>query len=152
MFVQINKEEFLKEITKKAWYQTNNHYLVNNIPLSLFLALSISFMLTSLWLQFFIVRIIIVSGNLHVVYSFFQSKNYNYRILLHIAFFLLSVTSALLCALVNPQRSERLFSTLYSVVILFFNLQVFWEPINSVIQTLIAILLLAIFFNLFSRL
>ena len=23
MFVQINKEEFLKEISKKAWYQTN---------------------------------------------------------------------------------------------------------------------------------
>jgi signal transduction histidine kinase len=39
---------------------------------------------------------------------------------------------------------------LYSVIILFFNLQVFWEPINSVIQTLIAVVLLILFFNLFA--
>jgi signal transduction histidine kinase len=40
---------------------------------------------------------------------------------------------------------------MYSAIVLFFNLQVFWEPINSIIQTLMAVLLLAIFYNLLSE-
>jgi signal transduction histidine kinase len=69
---------------------------------------------------------------------------------LHAAFFLLAATSALLCTLVNSQELNIYF-LLFSVIVLFFNLQVFWEPFNSVIQTLIAILLLAVFFNMFSE-
>jgi hypothetical protein len=37
-----------------------------------------------------------------------------------------------------------------ATIILFFNLQVFWEPINSIVQTLVALLLLAIFYNILS--
>jgi len=40
---------------------------------------------------------------------------------------------------------------LFAAIVLFFNLQAFWEPINSVIEALLALLLLAIFFNLFSQ-
>jgi signal transduction histidine kinase len=40
---------------------------------------------------------------------------------------------------------------LFSAIFLFFNLQVFWEPINSVLETAIAFLLLAIFFRIFSQ-
>src|SRR6185312_7253153 len=45
----------------------------------------------------------------------------------------------------------NIYYLLFSAIILFFNLQVFWEPINSVIQVLLALLLLAIFFRLFSQ-
>ena len=147
MFVQINKEEFLKEISKKAWYQTNIVIWTIIFLYPLFSIIDFIYA-KDIWLQFFIVRIIIVLI-IYILFNFYQSKNYNYRVLLHIAFFLLSATSALLCTLVGPQELNIYFS-LYSVIILFFNLQVFWEPINSVIQTLIAGLLLAIFFNLFS--
>ncbi|HEY4194224.1 MAG TPA: HAMP domain-containing sensor histidine kinase [Mucilaginibacter sp.] len=147
MFVQINKEEFLKEIAKKAWYQTN--IVVWTIIFLYPLFSIVDFIYAKdLWLQFFIVRIIIVLV-IYILFNFFQSKNYNYRILLHISFLLLSANSALLCTLVPPQDLNVYF-LLYSVILLFFNLQVFWEPLNSVIQTLIAILLLTIFFNLFS--
>ncbi|MDB5144845.1 MAG: hypothetical protein JWQ66_3558 [Mucilaginibacter sp.] len=147
MFVQINKEEFLKEVSKKAWYQTNIVIWTIIFLFPLFSIIDFIYV-KDIWLQFFIVRIIIVLI-IYILFNFYQSKNYNYRGLLHISFFLLSANSALLCTLVGPQDLNVYF-LLYSVILLFFNLQVFWEPINSVIQTLIAILLLTIFFNLFS--
>ena len=148
MFVQITKEEFLKEISKKAWYQTNNIIWTVIFIFPLFSIIDFIFA-NNVWLQFFIVRIIIdllILG----MYSFFQRKKYNYRLLLHISFFLLSVTSAILCNIVDLAQLN-IYYLLFSAIILFFNLQAFWEPINSVIQTLIAILLLAIFFNLLSQ-
>jgi signal transduction histidine kinase len=39
---------------------------------------------------------------------------------------------------------------MFSAIFLFFNLQVFWEAINSVVEAAIALVLLAIFFRLFS--
>ena len=147
MFVQITKEEFSKEIIKKAWYQTNN--IIFTIILLYPLFSIVDFIYSEgIWLQFFIIRIITVIV-IYALYTFFQRKKYNYRILLHISFLLLSVTSALLCSVVNIEQLNIYF-LLYSAIILFFNLQVFWEPFNSVIQTLAAYLLLLIFFNLFS--
>lgn len=147
MFVQINKDELLKEVTKKAWYQTN--IVIWSIIFLFPLFSIIDFIYApSLWLQFFIVRLIIVLV-IYMLFNIYQNKGQKYRILLHVAFFLLSACSALLCTLVPPQYLNIYF-LLYSVVILFFNLQVFWEPINSFVQTLIAILLLALFFNLFA--
>jgi signal transduction histidine kinase len=40
---------------------------------------------------------------------------------------------------------------MFGAIFLFFNLQVFWEPINSVLQALLALVLLGIFFILFSQ-
>ena len=147
MFVQITKEEFLKEITKKAWYQTNNIIWMIIFIYPLFSIVDFIFA-NSIWLQFFIVRVttdLIILG----LYSFFQRKNYSYRLLLHITLFLLSITSALLCNLVDLQQLN-IYYLVFAAVVLFFNLQVFWEPVNSVIQVLLALLLLAIFFKLFS--
>src|SRR6185312_2072867 len=145
MFVQITKEEFLREVSKKAWYQTNNIIWSIIFIYPLFSIIDFIFA-NGIWLQFFLVRIITVLAILGL-YSLFQRKNYNFRVLLHITLFLLSVTSAILCNIVDLQQLN-IYYLLFSAIILFFNLQVFWEPINSVIQTLIAILLLAIFFNL----
>jgi len=147
MFVQINKEEFLKEVTKKAWYQANIVIWTIIFMYPLFSIIDFIYA-PDIWLQFFIVRIIIVLV-IYILFNFFQSKRYNYRILLHISFFLLSANCALLCTIVRTQDLNVYF-LLYSVIILFFNLQVFWEPINSVIQTLIAVVLLILFFNLFA--
>jgi signal transduction histidine kinase len=141
MFVQITKEEFSKEVNKKAWYQTTN-IIWSIIVLDFIYA-------NDIWIQFLIVRIITVLIILGL-YTFFQNRKFDYRILLHISFFLLSVISAILCNVVNDQHLTVYFLT-YSVIILFFNLQVFWEPVNSVIQGLIAIMLLAIFFNALSN-
>jgi signal transduction histidine kinase len=147
MFIQITKEEFSRDILKKAWYQTNN--IINPI-LFLYPSLSIVDFIyaNNIWLQFFIVRIITVIV-IYAIHNYFQRNKYNYRLLLHIAFFLLSVTSALLCTLVTIENLNVYF-LLYAAIILFFNMQVFWEPLNSVIQTLIAFLLLALFFSQFS--
>ena len=148
MFVQITKEEFLKEISKKAWYQTNNIIWTVILVYPLFCIVDFIFAPT-IWLQFFFIRIItdfIILG----LYSFFQSKAYNYRILLHITFFLLATTSAILCNIVDIQQLNVYF-LLFSAIILFYNLQAFWEPINSVIAAVISFLLLGIFFLLFSQ-
>ncbi|WP_426670590.1 sensor histidine kinase [Mucilaginibacter sp. McL0603] len=147
MFVQINKEEFLKEVTKKAWYQANIVIWTIIFMYPLFSIIDFIYA-PDIWLQFFIVRIIIVLI-IYILFNFFQSKHYNYRILLHLSLFLLSANCALLCTIVRTQDLNVYF-LLYSVIILFFNLQVFWEPINSVIQTLISVVLLILFFNLFS--
>jgi signal transduction histidine kinase len=148
MFVQIKKEELLKEISKKAWYQTNN--IIWTIIFVYPLLFIVDFIFANnIWVQFLIVRIIVdllILG----LYSLFQRKNYDYRILLHITLLLLSVTSALLCNIVELQQLN-IYYLLFATIILFFNLMVFWEPINSVIQTLLAFLLLAIFFRLFSQ-
>ncbi|MDB5285764.1 MAG: hypothetical protein JWR05_713 [Mucilaginibacter sp.] len=148
MFVQISKEEYQKEISKKAWYQTNN--IIWTI-IFLYPTLSIVDFIyaNSIWLQFFIVRIITVLIILGL-YNLFQTRKYNYRLLLHISFFLLSATSAILCNVVNIQQ-QNIYYLIYAAILLFFNLQVFWEPINSIIQTLLAILLLAIFYNTLSE-
>ena len=148
MFVQITKEEFAKEISKKAWYQTNNIIWTVIFIFPLFSIIDFIFA-NNVWLQFFIVRIII-DLLIYGLYSYFQRNKYNYRLLLHISFFLLSVTSAILCNIVDLAQLN-IYYLLFSAIILFFNLQAFWEPINSVIQTLIAILLLALFFNMFSQ-
>jgi signal transduction histidine kinase len=147
MLVQINKEEFAKEVAKKAWYQTNN--IIWTIIL-LFPLFSIPDFIYAkdIWMQVLIARIIIVLV-LYMLHTLLHSKSYNHRVLLHLAFLLLSGLSALLCTLVNP-ADLNIYFLLYSVVVLFFNLQVFWEPINSIIQALIALLLLTLFFNLFS--
>ena len=147
MFIQITKEEFSKEISKKAWYQTNIIIFTIILVYPLF-SLADFIYANSVWLQFFIIRII-ASIVIYALHALFQQKKYNYRVLLHISFFFLSIISAVLCSLVNIEQLNIYF-LLYSAVILFFNLQVFWEPINSIIQTLIAFLLIAIFFNLLS--
>jgi signal transduction histidine kinase len=148
MFIQITKEELARDLSKKAWYQTNN--IIFSIILLYPLFSIVDFIYAgTIWLQFFIVRIII-SVVIYALYTFFQRQKYNYRILLHVSFLFLSITSALLCTLVNIEQLNIYF-LLYSVVILFFNLQIFWEPVNSVIQTLLAFLLLALFFNIFGE-
>jgi signal transduction histidine kinase len=144
MFIQITKEEFSKEVLKKAWYQTNN--IIWTI-LFLYPLVTIVDIINNpaIWVQFLIVRIItdiIIYG----LYTFFKGKNYNYRILLHITFFILSCTSALLCNLVNIQQLNIYF-LVYAAIFLFFNIQVFWEPANSIAQFLLALLMLALFFN-----
>jgi signal transduction histidine kinase len=148
MFVQITKEEFSKEVNKKAWYQTTNIIWSIIFLYPIFSVLDFIYA-NDIWIQFLIVRIITVLIILGL-YTFFQNRKFDYRILLHISFFLLSVISAILCNVVNDQHLTVYFLT-YSVIILFFNLQVFWEPVNSVIQGLIAIMLLAIFFNALSN-
>ncbi|MDB5091406.1 MAG: hypothetical protein JWR09_5400 [Mucilaginibacter sp.] len=148
MFVQLTKEELLKEISRKAWYQTNNIIWMILFIYPLFSIVDFIFA-NSIWLQFFIVRII-TDLVILALYSLFQRKNYNYRLLLHISLLLISVTSALLCNIVDIQQLN-VYYLLYGAIFLFFNLMVFWEPINSVIQALLAMVLLAIFFILFSN-
>jgi len=148
MFIQITKEELARELSKKAWYQTNNIIFSIILLYPLFFIADLIYE-PAITLQFVIVRIII-SVVIYALHSLFQRQKYNYRVLLHISFLFLSITSALLCTLVNIDHLNIYF-LLYSVVILFFNLQVFWEPFNSVIQTLISFLLLAFFYNLFGQ-
>ncbi|MEO6149265.1 MAG: HAMP domain-containing sensor histidine kinase [Mucilaginibacter sp.] len=148
MFIQITKEEFSREISKKAWYQTNNIIWSTIFLYPLFSIVDFIYA-NSLWVQFLIVRLTTVFV-VYILYNFFQSKKYNYRALLHIVLFILSATTALLCNMV-PIESLNVYFLLYAVVILFFNLQVFWESFNSVIQVLMAMLLLAIFFNVFNE-
>jgi len=148
MFVQLTKEELNKEISKKAWYQTNNIIWMILFVYPLFSIVDFIFA-NNYWLQFFIARIItdlVILG----LYSIFQRKNYNFRILLHVALFLISVTSALLCNIVDIGELN-VYYLLFGAIFLFFNLQVFWEPINSVLQALLALVLLGIFFILFSQ-
>ncbi|MCC8425442.1 sensor histidine kinase KdpD [Mucilaginibacter sp. UR6-11] len=144
MFVQITKDEFSKEILKKAWYQTNNIIwtILFLYPLTFIIDVIYN---PGIWVQFLIVRLI-TDILIYSLYTVFKSKNYNYRILLHLTFFALSCTSAILCNVVNIQQLNVYF-LVYSAIILFFNIQVFWEPVNSVIQSLIALILLTIFFN-----
>lgn len=148
MFVQITKEEFSKEISKKAWYQTNNIIWMILLTYPLLFIIDIIFA-NEVWVQFLFVRLItdiIILG----LYNLFQRKAYNYRILLHITLLLLSVTAALQCTIVDIQQVNVYF-LVFSAIVLFFNLMVFWEAFNSIIQALIAVLLLAIFFKLFSQ-
>ncbi len=147
MFVQITKEEFLKETLKKGWYQTNNIIWTVIFIYPLFSIVDFIFA-NALWLQFFIIRVI-TDLIILVLYNIFQRKNYNYRYLLHITFFLLAATSAILCNVVEIQQMN-IYYLLFSAIILFFNLQAFWEPVNAVIDTLLAFFLLVLFFNLFS--
>jgi signal transduction histidine kinase len=144
MFVQITKEEFSKEVLKKAWYQTNN--IIWSI-LFLYPLVSIIDVIYSpdIWVQFLIVRLI-TDILIYVLYSVLRNKGQNYRLLLHLSFLMLSGTAALLCNLVNVQQLNVYFLA-YATIILFFNIQVFWEPVNSVIQSLIALVLLAMFYN-----
>src|ERR1700744_3642508 len=147
MFVQLTKEELNREISKKAWYQTNNIIWMILFVYPLFSIVDFIFA-NGIWLQFFIVRII-TDLVILALYSIFQRKNYAYRILLHISLFIISVTCALLCNIVDIQVLN-IYYLLFGAIFLFFNLQVFWEPFNSIVEALIALLLLAIFFRLFS--
>jgi signal transduction histidine kinase len=145
MIAQINKEDYLRETNKKAWYQTNN--IIWTIIFLYPLLSIVDFVYApDIWFQFLIVRIIVVMV-IYGVYTFFQSRKLDYRLLLHITFFLLSVVMAILCNIVEIRHLTAYF-LIYSAIILFFNMQVFWEPINSIIQSLLSIVLLAIFFNL----
>lgn len=144
MFVQITKEEFSKEVLKKAWYQTNN--IIWTLIFLYPLVFIVDFIYGGeLWVQFFIVRIITVLIILGL-YSYVKSNKYNYRILLHASFFVISCTSSIFCNLV-PTESFKVYFLIYSAVILFFNIQVFWEPVHSIIQSLAALVLLSVFFN-----
>jgi len=147
MFVQINQEEFSKEVSKKAWFQTHNIIFTIIFLFPVFSLIDLIYA-KDIWMQILIVRIIIVLA-IYSLFNLVQGKKYNYRILLHITFFLVSALSALLCTLVHAQDLNIYFLT-YAAIVLFFNLQVFWEPINSIIQTLIAMAMLVIFFNWFS--
>jgi len=148
MFVQITKEEFVKEVSKKAWYQTNNIIWTIIFIYPLFSIVDYIFA-NVFWVQFLIIRVI-TDLVILAFYSLFSRKNYDFRILLHISLFLLSLTSALLCNIVDIQQLN-IYYLMFSAIFLFFNLQVFWEPFNSVVQTFIAFVLLAIFFKLFSQ-
>jgi len=145
MFVQITKEELIKETSKKAWFQTNNIVWMIIFLYPLFSI--VDFIYTpDVWIQFFIVRII-TCLIIYALHGYIQHKKYNYRILLHVSMLLLSVTSALLCNIVSVSNLNIYYS-LFATMVLFFNLQVFWEPVNSIIQFMLAILFLAVFFNM----
>lgn len=148
MFVQITKTELLEETSKKAWFQTNN--IIWSIIL-LYPVFSIADYIYApeIWIQLFIVRLI-TSILIFGLHSIFVAKKYDYRLLLHISFFTLSLTSAILCNIVKIQ-DLNIYFFIFAAIVLFFNLQVFWEPFNSLIQLLFALLLLAIFFNLLSE-
>ncbi|MFB0498115.1 signal transduction histidine kinase [Mucilaginibacter sp. OAE612] len=148
MFVQISNEELIRETSKKAWYQTNNIIWTIILLYPTFSIIDYIYE-PNIWLQFLIGRLITIMLILGL-HNLFQAKKYSYRILLHISFFMLSATTAMLCNLVNIQHLNIYF-LLFATIILFFNLQVFWEPLNSIIQTLMAFLLLAIFYNLLSE-
>jgi signal transduction histidine kinase len=148
MFVQITKEEFSKEVSKKAWYQTNNIIWTIIFIYPLFSIVDFIFANT-IWLQFFIVRVI-TDLIILAAYSLIQRKQYNYRILLHISLIIMATTTALLCNIVEIQQLT-IYYLEFAVIILFFNLLVFWEPINSIIEVLISFLLLGIFFSLLSE-
>jgi len=147
MFIQITKEELAKQVEKKAWYQTNIIIFPLIVLYPVFSIVDFIYANDIFW-EFIIIRLII-SVLIYGLHSLFERKKYNYRILLHIALLLISATQAVLCTQVNVEQLNIYF-LLYSVIILFFNLLVFWEPVNSVIQTLLAFLLLLIFFNLLS--
>jgi len=148
MFIQITKEELAKQVEKKAWYQTNIIIFPLIVLYPVFSIVDFIYANDIFW-EFVIIRLII-SILIYGLHSLFERKKYNYRILLHIALLLISATQAVLCTQVNVEQLNIYF-LLYSVILLFFNLLVFWEPVNSVIQTLFAFLLLLIFFNLFSN-
>ena len=147
MFTQITKNEFSKEILKKVWHQTN--LIVFAVALAYPLFSIVDYLYArNVWQQFLIARISI-SIALYGLHRLFYHKQYDSRLLLHISFFLISITSALACSLVNPDRLTVYF-LLYAVVILFFNHQAIWKPINSVTQTLLAFLFVLVFLKLFS--
>jgi len=148
MIAQINKEEYAKETRKKAWYLTNN-IIWTAIFLYPLLGIIDFVYVPNYWLAFFITRVIVVII-IYGIYNYFQSKKLDYRLLLHISFFLLSTVMAVLCCIVDISHLTIYF-LMYSVIILFFNLQVFWEPMNSLIQSLVAIVLLAIFYNILNE-
>lgn len=148
MFVQISKEEYAKEINSKAWYQTNNVIWAIVFFYPLFSIIDYIFA-NDIWVEFFIIRIITILLILGL-YSLFQRKNFDYRIVLHFSLLLLSATSALLCNIVKLQQLNIYFLA-YSAIFLSFNLQVFWEPINTMLQAVLAFVLLALFFNIFSQ-
>jgi len=147
MFVQLDKEELAKETSKKAWYLTNNIIWTIFFVFPLFSILDYVY-LNTYCLQFFIARIIVIML-IYMLYNLFQRNNYNYRILLHVAFICLSIITALLCTLV-PIAQLNLYFLSYAAIVLFFNVQVFWEPINSVIQSLLSLVLLFAFFKNFN--
>jgi signal transduction histidine kinase len=147
MFIQITKQEFSKEILKKVWHQTNLIVFAAALIYPLFSIVDYLYA-PAIWLQFFIARIII-SVALYGLHRLFHNKQYDSRLLLHISFLLLSITSALSCSLVSTDHLTVYF-LLYAAVILFFNHQAIWKPINSVIQTLLAFLFVLVFFKLFS--
>src|ERR1700744_5709381 len=101
MFVQITKQEFLRELNRKAWYQTNNIIWTILFIYPLFSIVDFIFA-PGIWLQFFIVRVI-TDMVILAFYSLFQRRRYNYRVLLHLTLIILSVTSALLCNIVDIQ-------------------------------------------------
>ena len=148
MFVQIDKDELSKEISKKAWYLTNNIVWTIIFIFPLFSVLDFIY-LNSIWIQLFISRIIIVMA-IYMLYNLFQRNNYNYRLLLHIAFIAISIVCSITCTLVNIQQLNIYFLS-YAAIVLFFNVQVFWEPLNSVIQSLISLIFLGLFFNAFNE-
>jgi len=147
MFVQLNKDELAAENSKKAWYLTNNIVWTIIFVFPVFSVLDFVY-LNKYWIQFFIARIIIIML-IYMLYNLFQRNNYNYRILLHFAFLAISVVGAMLCTLIDVQQ-ENIFFLSYAAIVLFFNVQVFWEPINSVIQALFSLVLLGIFFKTFN--
>lgn len=145
MFVQIAKEELIRETSKKAWFQTNNIIWTIIILYPVFSIVDYIYA-PDIFIQFFIVRLI-TSTIIYGLHAVFTAKKYDYRLLLHISFLLISITSAVLCNIVAVQNINTYF-LIFATMVLFFNLQVFWEPVNSFLQVLVALVLLAIFFNL----
>ncbi|WP_345950325.1 MULTISPECIES: HAMP domain-containing sensor histidine kinase [unclassified Mucilaginibacter] len=148
MIAQINKEEFAKETRKKAWFLTNN-IIWTIIFLYPLLGIIDFIYFPNSWFSILVTRIIVVIA-IYGLYNYFQSKKLDHRLLLHISFFLLSASTAVLCCVVDINHLTIYF-LMYSVIILFLNLQVFWEPVNSLIQALVAIVLLALLYNILSN-
>ncbi|UEG53126.1 hypothetical protein LLH06_19460 [Mucilaginibacter daejeonensis] len=148
MIAQISKEELVKETRKKAWFLTNN--IIWSIIFLYPLLGIIDFVYApKYWAEFTVVRIIVVVI-IYGAYTFVQQRKYDYKVLLHISFFLLSLVMAVLVNLVDISNLTIYF-LMYAIIILFFNIQVFWEPVNSLIQSLMAILMVAIFYNLLNE-
>ncbi|QJD95048.1 hypothetical protein HH214_03705 [Mucilaginibacter robiniae] len=148
MITQIDKQEYQKEIQKRAWYETN--IIIWSIICLFPLLIIVDFVYENQnWLQFAFVRII-ATMLIYGAYKYFEQHKVHYRILLHIAFTMLSLVMAIFCNVVDIKYLTNYY-LVYSALVLLFNLQVFWEPVNSIVQSIVSIVLLAIFFNLLSN-
>ncbi len=146
-YVNIDQDELNTELRSKAKYYANVVHWSLIFALPIFWLLDYIF-LPNDWVNLLLIRLIVAIFT-YVIYLYGTNSKWAYYKTASLFGALNMLLHGAICAVVSPSHMLPYF-LLFGIVILLFNVTIFWRPIFSILQFSLAILGIIIFYEMFN--
>ncbi len=142
---KIAQEKLFKELNAKGLFYANVIHWTTLFLLPLFWLLDYLF-LPDKWVNLLLVRIIVTVFT-YAIYVWGNSAKWPYSVTVSIFCSVNVLMNAIICATL-PVTNMLTYFLMFAVIMLLFNITIFWKPVYSLIQYVLASVAIAICFRL----